>query len=196
MEKKRMLGEAVWEVHGASRVDQDRDGRSLLRFAQRVIFFAFSGMTQTNAHRSERVQLLRQGNIISGSTESIYVTLGQTATPELYWCLLLAETGVGQVFSLRDSEVVQSFVADHPDVAEVLLEAKSHLVRCFGSNVRVSLRVLRDPEIGEEGELVAYIETPLSVDEAQSRLDDLDDGWFLDQVDRVGDFLNFNLAFV
>ena len=60
----------------------------------------------------------------------------------------------------------------------------------------MALEVIRDPEIGKDGELFAYILTPLSVQEAQARLDDLDDEWFLDQLDRIGDLLNFNLEFI
>lgn len=191
-----MLGEATWGWQGRSLPGQDRDDRSLLESAYRCLFFVSTDETQISVDGPEQTQVSQHGDVASGVTEGVYDALGETATAELYWDLLLAETCTGWLYSLRDSEIVRSFVMDHPDLVEVLLEAKPHLVRYFGDDTHVSLRVLRDPEIGEEGELVAYILTPLSVDKAQSRLDDLDDGWFLDQVDRVGDLLNFNLAFV
>lgn len=98
-------------------------------------------------------------------------------------------------YVLRDLQV-QQFLQTHPHLVELLLEAVPYLQRHFGPSPRVDLEVIRDPEIGPAGELIAHILTSLSVDQAQARLDRLDDEWLLDQLDRVGGLLNFDLEFV
>jgi predicted HTH domain antitoxin len=91
---------------------------------------------------------------------------------------------------------VRRFLQVHPHLIEFLLDAFPHLQKHFGPSPRVELEVIHDPEIGPEGELIAYILTPLSVDKAQARLDRLDDEWLLDELDRVDGLLNFSLEFI
>lgn len=108
------------------------------------------------------------------------------------------EAGIGEIearYSLRDAPTVRQYLRDYPEVIEVLIEARPHLEEHFGTEVRVSLEVINDPEAAEIKELFAYIATDLSADEAVMRLDAFDEGWFLHYVDRVAGRLNFNLEF-
>jgi predicted HTH domain antitoxin len=91
---------------------------------------------------------------------------------------------------------VRPFLQAYPHLTGFLLDAFPYLQKHFGPSPSVELDVIRDPEIGPTGELIAYILTPLSVDEAQARLDRLDDEWLLDELDRVDGLLNFSLEFV
>lgn len=100
-----------------------------------------------------------------------------------------------RIYSLRSAAAVRRFLHSYPELLEVLLEAHIHLRRCFGSDLRVTLEVVSDPEVEGLEELFAYIHTRLPVAEALARLDRLDDEWFLDQLDRVGGRFNFNLDF-
>jgi len=88
---------------------------------------------------------------------------------------------------------VRRFLYAYPQLVEVLLEAYPYLVKHFGPNPQVMLKVVRDPEAGRSEQLMAYILTSLDADEALIRLDRLDEEWFMDQFDRVGDLFNFNL---
>ena len=98
-------------------------------------------------------------------------------------------------YVFRDAQV-RPFLQAHPQLTGLLLEAVPYLKEHFGPSPHVELEVIRDPEIGPTGELIAYILTPLSVDEAQARLDRLDDEWLLDELDRADGFLNFSLEFI
>jgi hypothetical protein len=91
---------------------------------------------------------------------------------------------------------VRRFLQTYPHLTGFLLEAFPYLEKHFGSSPHVELEVIRDPEIGRTGELIASILTPLSVDDAQARLDGLDDEWFLDELDRVDGLFNFSLEFI
>jgi len=103
---------------------------------------------------------------------------------------------LGEFYSFRDMPPVRRFLRAHPQLTEVLLEAHAHLQKCFGPDPQVALEVVSDPEAEGPDELFAYILTSLPADEALARLDRLDEEWFLDQLDRVGTFFNFNLEFV
>jgi hypothetical protein len=103
---------------------------------------------------------------------------------------------LGEFYSFRDALAIRGFLRAHPQLTEVLLEAHAHLQECFGPDPQVALEVVSDPEAEGPDELFAYILTSLPADEALARLDRLDEEWFLDQLDRVGTFFNFNLEFV
>jgi predicted HTH domain antitoxin len=100
-----------------------------------------------------------------------------------------------ELYVLRDAHV-HSFLQAHPHLTGFLHEAFPYLQKHFGPSPRVELEVIRDPEIGTAGELIAYILTSLSVEEAQARLDRLDDEWLLDALDRVDGLLNVHLEFI
>lgn len=100
------------------------------------------------------------------------------------------------LYSFRDMIAVQCFLQTHFHLIEILLEAYPYLEKHFESNFQVALEVVNDPEVQDRQQLFAYILTSLPVDEALSRLDSLDKEWFLDQLDRVDDFFNFDLEFI
>jgi predicted HTH domain antitoxin len=106
-----------------------------------------------------------------------------------------ADVDQEEQYVFRDAQV-RRFLQAYPHLTGFLQEAFPYLQKHFGPSPRVELEVIRDPEIGSTGELIAYILTPLSVDEAQARLDRLDDEWLLDEMDRVDGLLNFNLEFI
>jgi len=103
---------------------------------------------------------------------------------------------LGEFYSFRDMPPVRRFLRAHPQLIDVLLEAHTYLEKHFGPGPLVTLEVVSDPEAVDWDQLFAYILTSLPVDEAQARLDRLDEEWFLGQLDRIGDLFNFNLEFV
>lgn len=101
---------------------------------------------------------------------------------------------VKRVYALRDERAVREFLDAHPHLIPFLIEAYSRIRRYFGTDATATLEVIQDPEADGET-LFAYIRTPLPVDAAMDRLDRLDDEWFLDRLDQVGELFNFNLEF-
>jgi hypothetical protein len=63
----------------------------------------------------------------------------------------------------------------------------------FGEATPILLSVRRDPEVGLE-HLIAWILTELPAKEAVERISELDDAWFGERLETVGDLLNFNLG--
>jgi len=103
------------------------------------------------------------------------------------------DTRLSEVAQACNAAAVRHFLYAHPQLVEVLLDAHVYLQKHFGPDPQVILEVVSDPEVEDMDELFAYILTSLPVDEALARLNRLDEEWFLDQLDRVGGRLNFNL---
>lgn len=98
-----------------------------------------------------------------------------------------------EFYTFRNLPNARSFLLSHPDVVELLREARPHLEECFGPQVDVMLAVIQEPR--EMDRMFAYIRTSLSAEEALAQLDHLDESWFLSRVGQVGAFFNFNLEF-
>ena len=94
-------------------------------------------------------------------------------------------------YTLRGTDTIICFLASHPDVAELLLEARAHLKRCFGKQIKVTLEVVQEYDAYR---MWAYIHTT-SVADAMAQLDHLDESWFLDRIRQTGALFNFNLVF-
>ena len=98
-------------------------------------------------------------------------------------------------YRLDNAGRVRQFLYQHPMLPGVLVEAFGPLQKCFGPYPQVMLRVVADPEVEDSDELFAYIRTSLPPEDALNRLNELDELWFLDQLDRVNGLFNFNLEF-
>jgi hypothetical protein len=88
------------------------------------------------------------------------------------------------LYVLRDENTIHSFLQEYAHLVDLLLEAYQHIEIYFGSNPRVFLEVVIDPEATNDRQLVAYIRTDLPPDEALSKLQQLDERWWLDAMDR------------
>jgi hypothetical protein len=100
---------------------------------------------------------------------------------------------LAEMYTFHDAAAVSSFLSAYPHLIEILFEAYPHLLEHFGPGLKVALKVVGDPEAEDSERLFAYLLTSLPPEEALARLDRLDEEWFLDQTDRVGDLFNFNL---
>ena len=101
-----------------------------------------------------------------------------------------------QLYTFRKHVEVSRFLERHPFLVPVLVEAYSKFGNYFGPYPRVSLEVVRDPEVQGLVELFGYIVTRLTPEEAGERLQGFDRGWFLNQLPRVKGLLNFDVEFL
>ncbi|KPJ64925.1 hypothetical protein AMJ44_11925 [candidate division WOR-1 bacterium DG_54_3] len=97
------------------------------------------------------------------------------------------------VFRQRD-EVI-GFLESHPFLVSLLLEARSKISVYFPEYPAVFLQLLIDPEIPKDVQLIASIRTNLSPDEALDRLNSLDEGWWLESIDRAQGELCIHVEF-
>jgi hypothetical protein len=97
-------------------------------------------------------------------------------------------------YDVRDSDRVMDFISRHAPLVSFLFEARERVREYFPGAV-VVLELVRHREVDGWAQLFANIVTSLAVDEGLRRLRQLDDEWFLHQLDRVGDLFNFDLEF-
>ena len=99
------------------------------------------------------------------------------------------------LFVLADPAKVARFLAQHPELVGLLLEARPELRRCFGE-APVRLQVVSDPEAPGPIELFGYIATDLEASEALERLRRFDAEWFIEHRAEAGELLNFDVEFL
>jgi hypothetical protein len=88
-------------------------------------------------------------------------------------------------FVIPNHVEVRDFLADHPEIATLLVEAMSVIPQYFGEGTRVLLLVQDDPEGWEDRYIAAYIRTALESTEAFERLSCMRDDWWFAAAKRL-----------
>lgn len=89
-------------------------------------------------------------------------------------------------YIFRDRSAVLEFLDTHPFLVPLLIEAHEQLAFFFTSFTGY-LEVRIDPEDFTDVQLFLFIKTNLSQEENRSRLNQFDQGWWLDAADRAQD---------
>lgn len=84
------------------------------------------------------------------------------------------------LYDFRNQSEVIRFAVDNSFLLQTLHEASEQIRNYFGESVQAVLEVVSDPEFFEDQELVIFIRTDLSPDEAFEKLEQMDDEWWLD----------------
>jgi len=98
-------------------------------------------------------------------------------------------------FDLRNKQEIIYFLLEHPELFSVTKEAQQKIRNYFPYSPLI-LEVVTDPEEKESQILFIYIQTTLSVTEALSRLNQLDEAWWLDVSKEIGEFMCINLEYL
>ena len=99
-----------------------------------------------------------------------------------------------QLYSFRKPEETLRFLEENPFLAPLLEEAYIH-IREYFLHEKVFLEVVADPEAVGEKQLVVFIVVEQKPNEASQALDDLDEDWWLDAMERAQDKLCITLEF-
>ncbi len=159
---------------------------------------------ETGAYRLRGQDSLTWGDQREWSKLHLFRSLFTQPQPVAFETYLDLETVVRQThslvladrFDLRNAEAVNTFIEQYPELGDFLKESHRRLRRIFGAEPSFVLEVVQDPEASAPSDfLFVNIRTSMPVDEAMVRLDQFDDGWYLDQIDSFGDLVNFNLEF-
>jgi hypothetical protein len=89
-------------------------------------------------------------------------------------------TLLGRLYNIRRESEVFEFLEDKPSLISLVLEAHERIRDYFESSKELVLEVITDPEATEDYELVIFVRTNLSPDDAFNKLEQLDEGWWLD----------------
>jgi hypothetical protein len=106
--------------------------------------------------------------------------LQKQRNPRNYYLL----SKLGRMYNLSNSSRLLHFFDENHNLIPVVIEAHEELRKRFPSE-ELSLEVVSDPETDGCDELFAYILTSLPVEDALQKLNDLDEEWFLNQLERI-----------
>jgi len=84
-----------------------------------------------------------------------------------------------QLYSLRKRSEVMKYLANNFFLFPFLQDVYEQIRSYFGKSGQPILEVVTDPEAIEDQELVIFIHTTLSADEAIERLEQFDEQWWL-----------------
>ena len=106
-------------------------------------------------------------------------------------------SSIKKAYTISDSQLmgIERFLDKHKDIANLVLEAHTK-IRGFFTSETLLLELISDISIEGGEELFVYIQTHLSVEEAVEKINDFDEQWFLDQLNRTKGLFNFNLRFL
>lgn len=102
---------------------------------------------------------------------------------------------LARLFSFRNPTEVVGFLRKHPFLIDLLEKVHPEVQKHFGPNPKIFLEVVIDPEATDDRQLFAFIQTTLSVEEANKRLEQLDEDWWLDAMDGAKGKLCIDIEF-
>ena len=100
------------------------------------------------------------------------------------------------LYTFRDRETVVGFLATHPHLVPLLVETRPEIARYFGPETPVVLEVIPDREAEGYSDLFAFVLTALPATEAAERLDQFDEEWWLEALDRARRNLTIDIELV
>jgi hypothetical protein len=83
-------------------------------------------------------------------------------------------------YEVTDDVAVRDFLKEHPFLIQLLFEAHKKIQELFGPELRLTLKVVADPEALGERELFVFIQTRLHPKQARALLAQLGREWWLD----------------
>src|SRR6266566_842167 len=99
-----------------------------------------------------------------------------------------------QLYEFRKPAEVSHFLEANPSLTPLLREAFTHIRRYFLSS-KLFLEVVADSEAIDEEQLVVFVSANHDPDEASGALNQLDEDWWLDAMEKVQDKLCITLEF-
>ena len=96
-------------------------------------------------------------------------------------------------FKIKGPEEVNTFLLGNTNLLSLLEDTYPHIEQHFGKGTSVILEVVRDPEIPNSEQLVAYIQSDKEVEDALACLGRLDLDWWLEASASYGDKICLHL---
>jgi hypothetical protein len=104
-------------------------------------------------------------------------------------------TSLSRLYNIRRESEVFEILEDKPSLIPLVVEAHKRIRDYFGSSTELVLEVVTDPEATEDYELVIFVRTNLSPDDTFSKLEQLDEEWWLDASSDMSEKLCIHVEF-
>lgn len=152
-------------------------------------------LTREEEREDEQHSIVELAREIAKSLQNLLDCTYQDITSSFYSALDLDLRVLEQHYIFRNRPDVINFAVDNSFLLQPLHEACEQIRNYFGESAQAVLEVVTDPEFAEDQELVIFIRTNLSPDEAFENLERMDDEWWLDVPVNVRKKLCINVEF-
>jgi hypothetical protein len=103
---------------------------------------------------------------------------------------------LNSLYKFRDGQAVENFLKENAFLGRLLFTAHERIREYFGPGVRLDVKVVKDPEVGEDRRLFVLIRTEMHPDDALDRLDELYDNWWLDVLSKADHKMSIDVEYV
>jgi|GEM_PF-608970 hypothetical protein len=142
--------------------------------------------TETRKNRQDLIVFLHDNLEVKGALEKHdNLTLASS---------VIESQPLEQLYAFRKPTETLHFLEANPFLVPLLQEAYANIRKYFPYS-ELFLEVITDPEAIDEKQLVVFIAVEQNPDEASQALDQLDENWWLDAMERVQDKLCITLEF-
>jgi hypothetical protein len=118
---------------------------------------------------------------------------------ELVDAFVLADGPIGNLrkrYQFRQGTEVETFLGQNLFLIDLLLIAHGKIRKYFGTGPRLDLKVVKDPEVGEDRRLFVLIRTKLHPEDALDQLDELYDDWWLDALSKADHKMSIDVEYI
>lgn len=91
---------------------------------------------------------------------------------------------------------VEDFLLEHPFLIGMILEAREQIRRYFSTDYTLVLQPFYDPDAPQNRQLILLIQTPRAFEEVRPLLDQLNEGWWFDAIERAQGSLDIMTEYV
>lgn len=98
-------------------------------------------------------------------------------------------------YQFRDEMAVKNFLRENTFLLDLLYRASIKLRKYFGPDKPI-LKVVRDPDVGEDQRLFVLARTEMSPNDALDQLDDLYEHWWLDVLPEARHKMSIDVEYV
>ncbi len=99
-----------------------------------------------------------------------------------------------ELYNFRDPQAVVAFIESHSFLVSLLVDAERIIRKYFGLEP-LFLEIYPEMEASDKDQLVIFIATKLNAREASQNLDNIDQEWWLANLDNTKGKLSINLEF-
>lgn len=103
---------------------------------------------------------------------------------------------LSEIYKFINKEKIKDFILKNSYLLPLLKEFPTQIKRYFGENIKLALKISTEPDFSNSDELWILILTELSAKEAFPLLENLDENWWLDNLERANCKLNIRLEYV
>ena len=99
-------------------------------------------------------------------------------------------------YEIRNPTEVAAFLCRNKSLIDLLEEIPRKLRKFFGRNVKLAVELFAEPEMPASKEIFVLVITKKDAKEARAKMDEFDQKWWLENMDKADCKLNVSLEYV